>query len=62
MADDTSLIEPRYSDQDIDDALNAAQQQADAAEDQDEYYAAGWRECAEFFHRYLRERNRLTNE
>jgi len=51
--------EPKYSDQDIDDALNAARQQAEAADD--ELLAAGWVECAEFFHRYLRHRDRLTD-
>lgn len=51
--------EPRYSDQDLDEALNAARKQADAADD--ELLAAGWTECAEFMHRYLRDRDRLTD-
>jgi len=49
----------RYSDRDIDDALNAVREQADAVED--DLQAAGMREAAEFFHRYLRERDRLTD-
>jgi len=54
-----SSDEPKYSDRDIDDALNAARKQADATDD--ELLAAGWIECAEFFHRYLRRRHDLTD-
>jgi len=55
----TSPDEPTYSDRDIDDALNAVRKQADAADD--ELQSAGMIQAAEFFHRYLRERDRLTD-
>ncbi|GGO03586.1 hypothetical protein [Haloarcula pellucida] len=49
-----------YTDRDLDEALDAARDQADAAPD--EAFSAGWIEGVEFFHRYLTERKRLEHE
>jgi len=48
-----------YTEPDLDEALLVARQQANAAED--ETYAAGILDGAELMHRYLIERDRLTD-
>lgn len=49
-----------WTESDLDEALDAARDQGDAATD--ESFSAGWIEGVEFFHRYLLERNRLEHE
>jgi len=48
-----------YTERDLDEALLVARQQANAAED--DTYAAGMLDAAELMHRYLIERDRLTD-
>jgi len=48
------------TDQDIDEALQVAEEQADVADD--EVYSAAFRRGAEFIHRYLTERDRLRDD
>jgi len=48
-----------YTERDLDEALLVARQQADAADD--DTYAAGILDGSELMHRYLTERDRLTD-
>jgi hypothetical protein len=49
-----------YTQADLDDALDAAREQAAVATGEE--FSAGWLEGVEFMHRYLSERDRLEHE
>lgn len=54
------MTERTFDEDDADDALAAMRDQADAIDD--ELMAAAWVHAAESYHRYLIERDRLTDD